>query len=810
MNTTLPAISTTAQNKTSAAANEVQGKNELQQTGIPVAVHPFIQRKLSVGAADDPLEKEADNMADRVMRMPMPAPLNFSTAVPAVHRKCAHCEEEENIQRKEAGSEMTTAGSSGIRDVLNSGGKPLDTDTRSFMEPRFNYDFSSVKIHNDDVAAKSAASINALAYTSGNNIVFNSGQFNTQSDNGKRLLAHELTHVVQQGSAQPSIQRKPTLTKPDMEDIAHRVRKAIEGWGTDEEAVYRALQQLEKDPAAIKMLEETYVAKYKTTPEKDIRDDFSGGELQYALELINIKSGDGELIPALPAPSSDGSFDFDFDELAGKLYKAMSGLGTDEEAIFAILFAMENNPERIKSLKEGYTVRYPKGLHGGGLEHDIRDEMSGSELDYALLLMNIPPTGNAAIIAWIRSVINARVKKDTAKGIMETINQLSFDRLSVIIIALKNASEFDKFHTNLVSVVADDFKELVKRIQAADAKFNSPGATSTAATGEQKGKITDILQQGMNVDPDTGEIAAFIDVVDGRSYERDVKDSLDKELAKRLPGATAKLALPKFDWPRYDEMANEAKKRVDALYGRYATSDALSSVAGPGQNLFDAAVHPFEDWALIQFADNLITAQTLTDPVYPGKRIMQVHNADLSREPEKTIHESAITSWMGIGSNKTQLLTLLRSWPGAHEKDETGKGKILLQRGEWPNTNKNRVQFWSTFQTMIHEYLHKITHGDYTAKARTIGEAKEKVFTEGATGYFDKRVWKTIYPDEVRTNADLRKKVEGAEFPYNSSLIQTRNAYAEQAAKFTQIVDVVGEENAAAAYFQGKTDRVGL
>jgi len=109
------------------------------------------------------------------------------------------------LQRKESKSDEVTTAPSVVEDVVSSSsGKSIDQSTRSYMESRFNYDFSNVKIHDDEVAAKSADSINALAYTSGNNIVFNSGQYDTRSDSGKRLLAHELTHVVQQTGLQRS------------------------------------------------------------------------------------------------------------------------------------------------------------------------------------------------------------------------------------------------------------------------------------------------------------------------------------------------------------------------------------------------------------------------------------------------------------------------------------------------------------------------------------------------------------------------------------------------------------------------------
>lgn len=86
-----------------------------------------------------------------------------------------------------------------VREVLKSPGFPLDAGTRAFMEPRFGHDFGKVRVHADDRAAESARAVNALAYTAGRDIVFAAGRYKPQDDEGKRLIAHELTHVVQQG-----------------------------------------------------------------------------------------------------------------------------------------------------------------------------------------------------------------------------------------------------------------------------------------------------------------------------------------------------------------------------------------------------------------------------------------------------------------------------------------------------------------------------------------------------------------------------------------------------------------------------------
>jgi hypothetical protein len=166
----------------------------------------FFQPKLSIGPVDDIYEREADAMADRVMHMSDPVdriqPF-FRPSISSLQRMCADCEKEEkNMQLKAVDSEVPAPNDQLESYIgrLNSRGQALPNPIRDFYEPRFGYDFSHVKVHTDTVAAKSAQSINALAYTSGNHIIFNQGQFSPGSASGKKLLAHELTHVVQQGA----------------------------------------------------------------------------------------------------------------------------------------------------------------------------------------------------------------------------------------------------------------------------------------------------------------------------------------------------------------------------------------------------------------------------------------------------------------------------------------------------------------------------------------------------------------------------------------------------------------------------------
>ena len=202
MNTAIR-TTTSAANRPSPAAERTPGST--------------VQTKLTIGAVNDPLEHEADTMADTVMRMPNVSD-TFSTNS-FIQRKCAHCEEEEKAQRKPLSASITPfiqtknngegTTSASLSNKINSsrgGGSSMDDGTKTFMENRFGSDFSSVKIHTGAESVMMNRELNAKAFTVGNDIYFNEGQYNPQSDSGKHLLAHELTHTIQQNGAQ-TIQR---------------------------------------------------------------------------------------------------------------------------------------------------------------------------------------------------------------------------------------------------------------------------------------------------------------------------------------------------------------------------------------------------------------------------------------------------------------------------------------------------------------------------------------------------------------------------------------------------------------------------
>ena len=174
---------------------------------------PFIQPKVVINKPNDSHEQRSTFMADKVMCTPQQ---NF------IQRKCEECErDKQKLHRKplnqnttpflQPKSESNIAVDNSIAHSIQSLkglGSSLGGNTQSFMSSRFGNDFTNVKIHTDSEAIQLSRSFNAKAFTVGSDIYFNQGQYRPASSEGRHLLAHELTHVVQQKGIQPmTIQR---------------------------------------------------------------------------------------------------------------------------------------------------------------------------------------------------------------------------------------------------------------------------------------------------------------------------------------------------------------------------------------------------------------------------------------------------------------------------------------------------------------------------------------------------------------------------------------------------------------------------
>jgi hypothetical protein len=166
-----------------------------------------MQAKLAIDRPGDICEREADRVAEEVTRMPSPQ-LASLQAKPV----------------QAAGPEQPAAPPM-VHQALRSSGAPLDPATRAFMEPRFGHDFSRVRVHSGAAAEQSSREVNAQAYTVGRDIVFGAGAFAPGTHEGRRLMAHELTHVVQQSGAGGI--RSGRIARKTLADLPEATRKAL-------------------------------------------------------------------------------------------------------------------------------------------------------------------------------------------------------------------------------------------------------------------------------------------------------------------------------------------------------------------------------------------------------------------------------------------------------------------------------------------------------------------------------------------------------------------------------------------------------
>ncbi|MCT7973038.1 eCIS core domain-containing protein [Laspinema olomoucense] len=482
----------------SATTPELQTQVESGQVGgdrlsrLDVSAPPPIQPKLTIGAPDDKFEQEADTIARKVVKqISAPTPPDakgdggssvqrqmFST--PSIMRL--------TVQRREAieGGEASSDLESSISQA-KSGGSPLDNAIRPKMESAFGTDFSSVRVHTDANSDTLNRSISARAFTTGQHIFFKKGEYNPSHSGGQELIAHELTHVVQQNSSKvqpklestriqrtPTVQNAPAVDPGKINQAAEYLREAMEGWGTDEDLIMRTLDN--KTAAELAAIEEKYLEMYGRTLEYDLRDELSGKDLNQAMGYLSKAREENKAKVTGVEKKNDTQETKDLVnsqemlQAADALYKAMEGWGTDEKTIMNTLRG--KTLQQIDAIKRVYLDHY-----GRSLEHDLKDELSGKDLKEAL--------------AYLR----ADAAESAAKGLENSLSWLNDDeeKIEEILMSLPN-KEIDALQTNHPETIKKVLSSLggfdKKVVQALLAK-NKPLAIAYRLQGAMKGAGTD-------------------------------------------------------------------------------------------------------------------------------------------------------------------------------------------------------------------------------------------------------------------------------------------------------------------------------
>lgn len=245
-----------------------------------------VQTKLRLGNPNDLLEQEADRVADAVMQGAHGGGAAELADTPSIQRACTNCpdiseEEEKLVLPKAAAGGLSLRGAV---EPLASGGQPLPRSTRTFFESRLGCDFSPVRVHADTNSALAAAKLNARAFTHGTDIAFGQGEYAPETDSGRHLLAHELTHVVQQGGGAGAVQRRLN----DGHDLTSTrfARNAVL------EAVYdnERLLQRGSQGTAVRLVQESLLAQGYALPLWGADGDF-GPETEAAVRLFQVDAG---------------------------------------------------------------------------------------------------------------------------------------------------------------------------------------------------------------------------------------------------------------------------------------------------------------------------------------------------------------------------------------------------------------------------------------------------------------------------------------------------------------------------------------
>ena len=647
---------------------------------------------------------------------------------------------------------------------------PLSAIVRRIAEPLAGGSLGGVVLKSDAAAAAAATRESAEAITRGLNISFAAGRFAPDSERGRALIGHELAHTAQQGrSGRPILQRFAPVI--DYVGIARRIEKAVRGWGTDEEAIYRALDELTRDPAAVAELEATYARLFHETLMHALDGDLNREEFDYAKALMGkpVSAGSAQRIETAPLPGP-AQWDAQARRIKAAVeYRTWGFLaGTDEEAIFAVLRPLSGDSTKIAEIKEAYAR-----ITGGppsALADALQSELSGSQLSYALQLLAVP---------------------DPHAG---TQAQLSRQQ----VLAVRNELQ----PGTAVAPPAPAPVGAVAPLPAPALWDGRPGLLGAAAIAASANRAA--LQADLTTDL-TNHLARVMPIINPRA------------VAGRIPVAA-------LEGP-----ANAAVKVTDSFY----RSSYAVAASTPGQAALRAGfaftvaagnLRDANDPAARAAFGIPISAESVAEwavshdapPVPPGAvEHMAAHNFD----PESMV--SGEQAW--LHANVIVPFAALRK-ADLEKYDQFGfalhpaAGKIVLPTstpgsslagGGAPNL-VDRQRLWSTWHIGVHEYLHNLVHPAFGA---TISGP---VMREGFTEYFTKGVLTKAAP-VAHQNPGLVGQVEGGIFapPTTPAIVgpySTTPTYAADLAHVETLAGTVpGGDNALrAAYFQGHVETLGF
>lgn len=743
--------------------------------------------------------------------------LQHKCACGGTHGPTGKCEEcrKKKLQRKTLGSDASSQPSTFdsqtfevppiVDEVLRSPGQPLDNATRAFMEPRFGQDFSRVRVHADRHAAASAQAIDSLAYTVGQDIVFGIGQYMPTMGEGRRLVAHELAHVVQQKQtgattgpkAKLEIASPRDMAEQEAEELATRVANGQptqadqSAWGSLQSALPGVIQRQRLPPPAVSPADQVMQALAVMGPGGGVRD------FPAAFRILN-RLGMDELLNTLT-------------DLEGR--RQLDVLIANAVAVPPF------NPARVDT-----AMRVVRQSHGAGA--NLRTAQA------TIAASGLPPGDQAAMTNYL---LPLRPAVPGARGADQRA-------------AIAPGGPASLPNVDLTRELGYELDPVSRPAAAPPPPRRRPGVPAPPPPPPP----ARVPWDGRTGAP--GQVAART------AMQAELFAAFDAYLTFNRAATLAALARPRVAFtapaaPRVGaappptgvvDIANQARTALETRYGTSMDVAASSPTqvanrsvrqsSGPGQNIFDVSSEA--DRSTLTTAPDLArgVAWWLFENDRPGAAgaagsrrfatdVLAAHHyspQDPGAEQFRWDVDAAYTAAATLApNNRRQLIDYrMTGW------SESGGRGFTLQSSFDPGGNRNRAELaqrWQIFKTATHESLHLRAHPAFVAAEQGRGTMKE--------GFVEMFTIATLNTDVLpRARAGsvepLRQTVEGALSPPapDATLITnsvTPAQYAAHRAQAERIRDGgtppgasphagVGEAAVRAAFFQGHVEYLGL
>lgn len=767
-----------------------------------------------------------------------------------------------------SGEVAGTAAPASVDTTLARPGQPLDRSTRAFVEPRFGRDFSNVRIHRDEDAARSAREIGALAYVSGDHIVLGQGAWGLDTPRGMSLLAHELAHVTQ-GEDAGTIWRKSIVDLDDFDSGSFseatlttylqklRTTLTIED-NSDSDDKARGVVRKWLEGGDDFLLE----PEIKVLLVKEMQSGFTGNDDERAILNLLEKSARPD-VEAMFAPGQLDPEDLDDD---------FHGDEEDQLRAFYDRLFIGGRENALDSKVVGFNAQPEKGLGATYAYAELRALIDERVKRFSLVIRDrVPADRDDLIDAYAREEagrIGAKLALMSTADQAKAGKDLSSDRARRDSQSTAIDSEIDTAPTKakedtlkrkkallkgevllldlLLQSVFRDVAMAAPKTKADRDKLATPldAATKTAAkeaiAPQTTAKIEAEAQGVAPPPPPAFNPHALPGETD--TYEDKIKKRIPK-LITDMHNALAKnrTAVEHADPSKSRSMkdmqliANRAKEEVDLVFGAYYDKSKVKAFQGDKRSAAGVLIRKGN----LRDAWQVEEDKRKADPGYEKRSakfwlFYLIQNDDEFDTPDDTVaeinmahdaspsfgddavalnDEAKVIRKVGdpfVTSEKRRLFEIGRAWD-AFELS----GDIYIQLFKKASPASDRKFLWDMYFVLMHEYLHKLASKKYIDYAERLGgehSTEGNTLIEGVDSLLTEITWSSAV--QHASSPEVRKIVEPdavkAGLPFDISLLpkvpHRRYSNYENAVR---LVAVVGIHNLYAAYFNGRVEMIG-